>query len=282
MDSVFDILRLQAYQVLTALPALLKAATIFLIGYVLARVLYQVVRRLTTAAGLDRLADRLLRIDLLRKANLRLQPSRLLAATVYYFVLIIFTMSAVHVLGMDMLSKMMADLVSYLPNAIVAFLVLIGGIFLADFIKKLVLSACRSLGIASGKLIANAIFYFILLNIVLIALSQAQLQTDFMETNISILLAGIAGAFAIGYGMASRHIMSNILSSFYNRNQIRVGDEVSIDGKRGEVIQLNNVSITLRAEESEYTIPFSKLSSDGFEMHSRRSGQPALPPNLGR
>ncbi len=282
MDSVFDILRLQAYQVLTALPALLKAATIFLIGYVLARVLYQVVRRLTTAAGLDRLADRLLHIDLLRKAKWKVQPSRLLAATVYYVVLIIFTMSAVHVLGMDMLSEMIADLVSYLPNAIVAFVVLIGGIFLADFIKKLVLSACRSLGIASGKLIANAIFYFILLNIVLIALGQAQLQTDFMETNISIILAGIAGAFAIGYGMASRHIMSNILSSFYNRNQIRVGDEVSIDGKRGEVIQLNNVSITLQAEDSEYTIPFSKLSSDGFEMHSRRSDRPALPPNLGR
>ncbi len=282
MDSAFDILRLQAYQVLTALPALLKAAAIFAIGYVLAKVFYQLVRRLTAASGLDRLTEHLLHIDLFRKAKLRVLPSRLIAAIVYYFILIVFTMSAVHALGMDMLSEMMAHLVAYLPNAIIAFIVLIGGIFLADFVKKLVLTACRSLGIASGNLIANAIFYFILLNIVLIALSQAQLQTDFMETNISIILAGIAGAFAIGYGMASRHIMSNILSSFYNRNQIRVGDEVSIDGKRGEVIQLNNVSITLQAEDSEYTIPFSKLSSDGFEMHSRRSERPALPPNLGR
>ena len=282
MDSAFDILRLQAYQVLTALPALLKATFIFLLGYVLARVLYSIVRRLIAASGLDRLTERLLHIDLFRNSNLKLLPSRIIAGTVYYFLLIVFTMSAVHALGMDMLSEMMADLVSYLPNALVAFIVLIGGIFLADFVKKLVLTACRSLGIASGNLIANAIFYFILLNIVLIALSQAQLQTDFMETNISILLAGIAGAFAIGYGMASRHIMSNILSSFYNRNQIRVGDEVSIDGKRGEVIQLNNVSITLQSEDSEYTIPFSKLSSEGFEMHSRRSDRPALPPNLGR
>ncbi|WP_116106325.1 mechanosensitive ion channel family protein [Lewinella sp. IMCC34191] len=281
MDSVLEILRLQAYQLLTVIPALIKAAVIFLVGYVIAKGLYQIIRRLIAASGLDRLTERMLQIDLFRNANINVLPSRILAATVYYFILIVFTMAAVEALGMDMLSVMMADLVAYLPNAILAFLILIGGIFLADFIKRLVQTTCRSLGIPSGNLIANAVFYFILLNIILIALSQAQLQTEFMETNISIILAGIAGAFAIGYGMASRHIMGNILASFYNRNQIRVGDEVSIDGKRGEVIQLNSVSITLRSEESEFTVPFSKLSSDGFEMHSRRDQGPSLPPHLG-
>ncbi|MBB4079605.1 hypothetical protein GGR28_002230 [Lewinella aquimaris] len=282
MESVINILKLQAYQLLTVIPALIKAAVIFLVGYVIARVLYQVIRRAVAASGLDRLTDRLLNIDLFRNTDLKILPSRVLASIVYYFVLIVFVMAAVDALGMPMLSAMMADLIAYIPNAITAFIILIGGIFLADFIKKLVTNTCRSLGIPSANLIGNAIFYFILLNIVLIALSQAQLQTEFMEANISILLAGIAGAFAIGYGMASRHIMGNILASFYNRNQVRVGDEISIDGKRGEVIQLSSLSITLQAEDSEHTIPFSKLSSDGFEVHSRREDRTALPPNLGR
>ncbi len=281
MESVLDILRQQAYQLLTVIPALIKAAVIFLVGFFIAKGLYQIIRRLIAASGLDRLTDKLLTIELFRNADINLLPSRVLASIVYYFILIVFTMAAVEALGMDMLSVMMADLVAYLPNAILAFIILIGGIVLADFIKRLVLSTCRSLAIPSGNLIANAVFYFILLNIILIALSQAKLQTEFMETNISIILAGIAGAFAIGYGMASRHIMGNILASFYNRNQLQVGDEVSIDGKRGEVIQLNSVSITLRSEDSEFTIPFSKLNSDGFEMHSRRNGGPSLPPHRG-
>ena len=281
MESVLDILRQQAYQLLTVIPALIKAAVIFLVGFIIAKGLYQIIRRLIAASGLDRLTDKLLTIELFRNADINLLPSRVLASIVYYFILIVFTMAAVEALGMDMLSVMMADLVAYLPNAILAFIILIGGIVLADFIKRLVLSTCRSLAIPSGNLIANAVFYFILLNIILIALSQAKLQTEFMETNISIILAGIAGAFAIGYGMASRHIMGNILASFYNRNQLQVGDEVSIDGKRGEVIQLNSVSITLRSEDSEFTIPFSKLNSDGFEMHSRRNGGPSLPPHRG-
>ncbi|NJB86883.1 hypothetical protein GGR26_002660 [Lewinella marina] len=282
MNSAIDLLRLQAYELLSVIPALLKAAFIFLVGYLVARVLYQVVRRLVTATGLDRLTERLMSIDFFRRSTVRVSPSRILAAFVYYFTLIVFTMAAVNALGMDMLSALMGNLVAYLPNAIVAFLILIGGIFLADFVKRMVVSACRSLGIPSDNLIGNVVFYFILLNIILIALRQAQLQTEFMETNISIILAGVAGAFAIGYGLASRHIMSNILASFYNRNQLRVGDEISIDGKRGEVVQLNNVSITLRSEESEYTIPFSKLSTEGFEMHSRREvAGPRLPPHRG-
>jgi hypothetical protein len=280
MNSVLDILRLQALQLLDVIPALLKAVVVFLVGYLLAKVLYQVVRRLVAAAGLDRLAEKMMDIELFRRVNLHLVPSRVLAAIVYYFILIVFIMASVEALGMDMLSAMMADLVTYLPNAITAFILLIGGIFLADAIKRAVVSACRSLGIPSGNLIGNAIFYFILLNVILVALSQAELQTDFMETNISIILAGIAGAFAIGYGMASRHIMGNILASFYNREQLRVGDEVSIDGKRGEVIQLTNVSITLRGDDSEITVPFSKLSSEGFEVHSRRETSLSLPKQL--
>ena len=282
MQSVLDILRLQALQLLNALPALAKALIVFLVGYLLAKLLYQLIRRLVAASGFDRLSEKVMQIDLFQKFNIQLVPSRVLATIVYYFVLIIFTMAAVDALGMEKLSELMAQLVAYLPNAVTAFIILIGGIFLADRLKRVVVSACRSLGIPSGNLIGNAVFYFILLNVILIALKQAQLQTEFMENNISIILAGIAGAFAIGYGMASRHIMGNILASFYNRNQLRLGDEVSIGDRRGEVIQLNNVTITLRGEESEFTIPFSKLSSDGFEMHSRREAgrQQPLPPHL--
>ena len=281
MQPVLETLRLQALQLLNALPALAKALVVFIVGYILAKLLYQLIRRLVAASGFDRLSEKVMDVELFRKFNIKLVPSRVLATIVYYFVLIIFTMAAVDALGMDKLSNIMAQLVAYLPNAVTAFIVLIGGIFLADRIKRVVVSTCRSLGIPSGNLIGNAVFYFILLNIVLIALKQAQLQTDFMESNISIILAGVAGAFAIGYGMASRHIMGNILASFYNRNQLQVGDEISIGERRGEIIQLNNVSITLRGEESEFTIPFSKLSSEGFEMHSRREERRrALPPHL--
>ncbi|MEM6772898.1 MAG: hypothetical protein AAF597_20130, partial [Bacteroidota bacterium] len=152
-------------------------------------------------------------------------------------------------------------------------------VFVADAIKKLIASTCASLGIASGNLIANIVFYFILLNIILIALRQAKMQTEFMEDNISIILAGVAGAFAIGYGFASRDIMSSLLASFYSRGRVKVGDEITVSGMRGEVIVINNNDLILRAEDSEYVVPFSLVTKEGVEIHSRRASGPALPPN---
>lgn len=279
-NSILDALFNQFTAMMAVIPALLKAGIILLVGWLLAKVVAKVIKRLLEAIGVDRLAQKLMEIDLFQQSNFKLIPSRLISGLVYYFIFIVFFMAAVEAMGLTMISKLLQDFITYIPNGLTAFAILVIGIFIADAVKKFLVSACQSLGIASGNLIANVVFYFILLNILLIALRQAQLQTKFMEDNISIMLAGVAGAFAIGYGLASRKIMSNLLASFYNRGKIKIGDEVTVDGMRGEVITITNNDLVLRSDESEYIIPYSKVTAEGVEIHSRRAVGPALPPNL--
>lgn len=283
MENIINALRDQFLLMLNVIPALIKGVVILIVGVILAKLIYKLILRFLGAIGVDKLADRLMSIELFEKASFDLIPSRIVAACVYYFIIIVFSMAAVEAMGLKIISDLLKDLIEYIPSGVTAFIVLIVGIFLADSVKKIIVATCRTLGISSGNLIANVVFYFILLNIVLIALSQAKLQTEFMEANISILLAGVAGAFAIGYGLASRHIMSSLLSSFYNRDKFSIGDEVTIDGKRGEVVTINNSIIILRSmnEESEFVIPYSKVSSEGVEIHTRRDKGPALPPHEG-
>lgn len=280
-SSILTALQSQGYAMLSVIPALIKAGLIMLVGWLLAKLFSTLVKRLLSVIGADKLAGKLMQVDFFRESKINLVPSQLVAAIVYYFFIIIFAMAAVDAMGLQMLSKLLQDFISYIPNAITALAVLLVGIFVADAIKKVLLTACRSLGISSGNLIANVIFYFVLLNIILIALRQAKLQTSFMEENISIILAGVAGAFAIGYGFASRDVMSSLLASFYSKGKVKVGDEVTIGNMRGEVITMNNSDLILRAEESEYVVPFSKVLKEGLEIHSRRAVGPALPPNQG-
>ncbi|MFK8164689.1 MAG: mechanosensitive ion channel domain-containing protein [Lewinella sp.] len=281
MESILNALKEQGILMLNVIPALIKGVVILIIGYLLAKVLYRLIYKFLGAIGVDKLADKLMSIDLFEKSKFDLVPSRIVAGSIYYFVLIVFSMAAVEAMGLKIISDLLKDLIEYIPNGVTAFIILIFGIFLADSIKKLVYTTCQALGVSSGTLIANIVFYFILLNIVLISLRQAKLQTKFMEENLSIILAGIAGAFAIGYGLASRHTISSLLASFYHRDKFHVGDEVTIDGKRGEVVTINNNIIILRSlnEDSEFVVPYSKVASDGVEIHTRRDKGPALPPH---
>lgn len=279
MEEIVVILKAQLLGLINVLPSLIKAVVIFLVGYILARVLRKLIKRAVELVGLDKLADRLNEIELFQKSGLEFKLSSVLSSIVYYFVLLVFIMTAVEALGMTMISLLLVDFINYIPQAISAFAVLLVGLFLADFVKKIVLATCRSLNISAGNLIANVVFYFIFLNVVLIALRQASLQTEFMENNISVILAGVAGAFAIGYGLASRDIMSNLLASFYNRGRLEVGDEITIGGHRGEIIQMNTNNITLRSDNKEIIVPYHKLTTQGLEIHSRRTRTNTLPPN---
>lgn len=277
MDALYQ----QGLQMLDVIPALLKGVIIFLIGFLLAKLVRRIILRVLETIGVDKLADKLMNIEMFEKSKLKLVPSVIVASAMYYFILIVFSMAAVEAMGLKIVSDLLKDLIEYIPNGVTALLVLVIGIFIADAVKKLIAATCRSLGIVSGTLIANVVFYFILLNIVLIALRQAKLQTEFMEDNIAIILGGIAGAFAIGYGLASKDIMTSLLAGFYSRDKFHIGDEVTIDGHRGEVVTINNNNIILRSEESEFVVPYSKVTSEGVEIHTRRDKGPALPPHEG-
>lgn len=272
--GILDTITEQLLTMAAIIPSLLTALAVFVVGLLLAKTLRKLIGKLLAKSGIDRLADRLNEIDLVASTSVELKPSVLISSIVYYIILFVFIMASVDVLGMAAISQLMTDMINYLPKAISAFFVFLVGILFCDLIKKLVQAACESLGIASARLLANVVFYFLFLNVALITLKQAELQTTFMEQNISIVLGGVILAFSIGYGLASRPLMSNMLSAFYNRERFQMDDELTVEGQRGRVIGMDNTTLTLRVEEGEVIIPLSKLSKDKYIIHRRANFMP--------
>ena len=274
MKEILDTISAQLMTMANVIPSLLTALAVFVVGLILAKTLRKIIGRLLAKSGIDKLADRLNDIDLVANTSIEIKPSVLISSIVFYIVLFVFIMAAVDVLGMEAISQLMTDMINYMPKAISAFFVFLVGLLFCDLIKKMVQAACESLGIGSAKLLANVVFYFLFLNVALITLKQAELQTNFMEQNISIVLGGVILAFSIGYGLASRPLMSNMLSAFYNRDRFQLDDELTVEGQRGRVIGMDNTTLTLRVEEGEVIIPLSKLAGDKYTIHRRSRFMP--------
>ena len=251
----------------SAIPGILGAIVIFIIGFIVSKILRKVIRTALEKIQVDKISEKLNEIEVVDKSNVKIKISTLFSTVVYYFSLLFFTLAATEVLGMPVVSDLVKSVFTFLPNVVAAVIVLLVGILIADAVKGIVTTACESLGIPSGRLIGNLIFYFLLINIIILALSQAGINTDFLSQNLSILIGGIAMAFAIGYGFASKDVVSNFLASYYSNSIVKVGDKIGIDGVTGIVDDVSKSNIVIRTENSKVIFPLNRVTTEKIEIY---------------
>lgn len=251
------------------IPNVIGAIIVIIIGLLVARLIAKGIRILLERLKIDRLADRLNEIDLVRKSGITLRLSYFISQLLYYILLLVFLVVATDILGMAVVSMMVSDLIAYVPRLLSALVLFVLGLLLSEGIRKIVLGTCAALNIPSGRVIATFVFYIVFLTMTISALAQAGIATELITSNLSILLGAIAFAFSLGYGLASRDTMANFLASFYTKNKVRAGDELLVDGKRGTVVSLDATSVTLRAENRIIVVPLKKITSDTIEIIRR-------------
>ncbi len=252
------------------LPNIIGALLVFFIGKFVSKIISKLLQSLIEKIGLDSLAEKVNNIEFVRKSNIELKPSKLIPIVIYYFMLLIIIMIATDLIGVASITKLVSDLINYIPQAIVAFIVLVMGVYFADLLKTLVSTTLKSLGIASATTLSNIVFYFVLINVLLISLKQAGIATDFLANNITSIIIGIVIAFAIGYGLASKDIISSYLASIYLKDKYRIGDVIGVDGIKGQIIHIDNTTFTLQADDKRIVFPLSTFNNTKIELYSFR------------
>jgi Mechanosensitive ion channel/Conserved TM helix len=248
------------------IPTLFAAITLLVAGFFASKIISRIITTVLERIGIDKLADKLNEIDMVQQYDLAIKPSMVIGRIVQYFLTLIFLIMATDVLGMAAVSQLVRDVINYIPSLVTGGLIMVFTLFIANSLKGIVVTACRSIGVPSPGMIGNVIFYFVFLTGMVSALAQAKVDTDFVKTNLSIILGGAIGAFALGYGLASKDMMANFLGSMYSRRRFRIGDVIRIDNMVGRIVALDNTSVVLNAPDRQIIIPLSKLSRESVEI----------------
>jgi small-conductance mechanosensitive channel len=260
----------------SALLSFGAAFAILIVGWILARFISKMLEKLLKAVKIDKIGDKINEVDMLQNANVKIIPSVVIGKTVYYVLMLVVLTAALEVLQLQQLTEQVSRLINYIPKLFSAVLILMGGIIVANAIKGVLDAAFQSMNVASGKLISGFVFYFIVVSVLLSALPQAEFEVGFLKDNLTIIFGGIVFAFAIGYGFASRNIMSNLLAGLYSRNKFNIGDDVKIDGTRGTIIELDNTSLTLETSDRRVVIPLNNVTTDKVEVFGNWNETPRI------
>ena len=216
--------------------------------------------------GVDKLGEKIQNMEMLRKYQLDFKLSKVLSVILYILIMLFLSVSAADTLGVPAISNMFMMLVDFIPKLGVAIMMTLLGLFVSDLARKFVETLCKSFRISSGKLISMGVFFFLSFISVILALGQAGINTKLLESSFNILVAGLVLAFSIGYGIASKEILVNILSSIYSRKNFREGDLVEILGVKGTILRMDNTTVGLNSDGAEVSFPLRVLQTEKITL----------------
>ncbi|MCA0229114.1 MAG: mechanosensitive ion channel [Bacteroidetes bacterium] len=250
-------------------PRFIFAAFILLIGYAVAKGLAVITSKVLERVGFDKIGDKLNEVSVVKQLQTEIKLSHIVSKVLYYFIMLGFVTDATRTLGVGAITSLVEKLVNFVPQLIVAAIMLQIGVLVSEAIKNAVVSICKSFNVPSAKLIGSIVFSFFLVITIISALGQAGVNTELLESSFNLLMGGIVLAFAVGYGFASKDILANLLSSFYNKNKYQEGQIIQIDDVKGKIIALDTTSITLETGESKTVFPLQALQSKKVEIFDK-------------
>jgi small-conductance mechanosensitive channel len=259
-------LKLMIDKFVIGIPNLIMAIIVCLIGIFIAKSVSKILKLFLSQMGIDRFGEKLNEIEFIYKSGVQIKISEIMSKIIYYMLLLLFIVVSTDILQMPALSTLVSNAIEFIPNLIVAIIILIVGLLGADALRKAVLTTCNSLGIPSAKIISIFVFYFVFITVFIMALSQAKINTEFLSQNISIILGGAVFAFSLGYGLASKDVVSNFLASMYSKDRVKIGDYIKLNGIEGKVLDVDKSAITISTNTSKIVVPMNKLMSENIEI----------------
>ncbi len=198
--------------VVTFIPKFLLAVIIFIVGWVIAVALGKVINQIIKVFKVDKLLQSLGAEGPLSRAGFKLDAGAFIGGLVRWFLIIVFLMAALEVLGLSQVNIFLREVVlAYLPNVFVAALILVVAAFLADAAHKIVVGSAKAAGVPSTRFMGGLTKWAIWTFAILAALYQLGIAGIFAQTLFTgfVAMLAIAGGLAFGLGgkdAAARYI----------------------------------------------------------------------------
>lgn len=183
---------------LAILPKLLLAIIFFMVGWIVGKLVCKAIAHLFSALKIDRLFSDAGIGRIMDRAGYHFTVGELLGGIVKWFIILVFLVSSLELIGLVEVNQFLVQIVSYLPHVIIAALILIAANLIADLLKKIISGSSRVAHLRSAQMMGAVASYAVWVFAFIFALSELGIAPQFMQ----ILFIGIVAMFAISGGLA--------------------------------------------------------------------------------
>lgn len=204
---------------LGAIPKVIGFLIILIIGWIIAAALAGAVAALLRAVRFNDLAKRSGFSDFVHKMGVQTDSAGVLATLAKWFVRLIVLVVAFDALGLPAVSQVLQQLLLWLPNLVVALVMLVIAGLAANALASLVRGAAAEAGLSNPDLLSNVARMAVWAFGIVIAVNQIGIATTLVNTLFMGFVAALALALGLSFGLGGRETAAEIVRNWYTRGQ---------------------------------------------------------------
>jgi hypothetical protein len=199
--------------ILSAIPRIIGFAVVLIIGWIISSLLARGVQALLHAVRFNELARRSGFADFVQKMGVRNDSAGVIASIVKWCVRLITLVVAFDTLGLPAVSNVLNQLLLWLPNLIVALVVLVIGGLAANALSQLVRGTSAKAGFTNSDMLATVTRVAVWGFAIIVAITQLGIATTLINTLVIGLIGAMALAFGLAFGLGGRDRAARMLDS---------------------------------------------------------------------
>lgn len=194
-------------RIINYIPNLIGGILILLIGVVLSSILKRI---LVALFNFFKIGAILQRLKLMSKQEVRLWTESL-AEILRWTVVILFAVPALEVWGLNGATVILNQVLFYLPNVIVAIIIGFFGVIVSNLLSDIVKNGAKNFSDSSANVLAAVTKWILLFFTILAILNQLGVAQDLIRILFSGIMAMIALAGGLAFGLGGKDIAAEIL-----------------------------------------------------------------------
>lgn len=181
---------------------LLLAIIVFIIGYLISVGIGKIVTEILKSVKFNKLFEKEGWNKALQRANIQVHPAEFIGAIVKWVFVIVSLLIAVDILKLAQFGMILAQVLSYLPNVVVAALIFVVAVIISDIIEKVIRVAVEKMRVGYGYIASSIVKWAIWIFTIFLILEQLLPSSELVKNLYMAIVWGVVGTVSLGIAIA--------------------------------------------------------------------------------
>lgn len=203
-----------ATQLVSFLPAFFAALVILMVGWVGCNLAKRVALRILRLLQFDTLADRSGMRAVLERGGVKQSASEIVSLLIFWFLFLIVLVITMNILGLPGVTDTLNTIFLYIPKVVAAIVVLILGLYFANFLEALTRTSCVNAGLRHSDAIGRVAYYATTIFIIAAILQILDIAAEIVMWAFVSIFGAVCLALALAFGMGGRDVAARFLEKW--------------------------------------------------------------------